>query len=93
MLHILNDDHLDDDEQENLQAIELYIDEMVSPHPDAVHRHMMDLLKFLHTKLLEHEKQVRLSGITPNNPEYLEVYTSLIRKAQTLGIHPGKITL
>lgn len=53
-------------------------------------RQFGDLLRALHAELLEQEKKEKLSGISSDSPEFLQIYTELVRKSQTLGIQPGK---
>lgn len=92
LLRILQWNSLEDDEQELLRTLDLYIDETQhEQHPDVIHRHFLDLVKNLHVHLLEQEKIAIFSGIDPASSAYLEAYTGLIQKAHTLGIPPGTL--
>ncbi len=72
----------------------MYIDETFpDQHPDIVSRQFFDLLRGLHSELLEQEKNNLLAKISPESPEYLQTYAYLINKARQLGIQPGKFSI
>lgn len=82
----------DDADAEELRTLDVYIDEILpDQHQDVVSRQVGDLIRALHEALLDDEKRRLLSGVSPESPEYLQAYTHLVRKAQQLGISPGKI--
>ena len=94
LYHVASKKPLEDDENEDLRSIELYIDETYNlSHKDVIERHFLDFLRELHTVLLAQEQEKKLSSIAPDSPEYLEVYMQIMQKSQKLGIIPGKITL
>ena len=94
LLHsVITEWSIDDTDAEELKTLDVYIDEMFpDKHPDIIQRQFFDLLRGLHTALLEKEKNNLLSSIDSSSPEYLEAYTYLVRKAMQLGIPPGNIT-
>ena len=84
----------DDSDVEELKSIDLYIDERLpDQHPEIIQKHFFDLLRVLHTRLLEEEKTRVLAGISVESPEYLTACTYLIQKSKNLGIPQGKITI
>lgn len=94
LYRIISQSELDESENEEMGIIEVYIDEnFPDRHPDIISRQFFDLLKILHSELLEQEKIQKISNIPPDSPLYLQVYTELVVKARTLGIQPGKFTL
>lgn len=94
LYHIVTKKDLDEPENEELKTIEVYIDEhFQDQHTDVIKRHFFDLLRLLHTSLLEIEKNKLLEGVDKHSQEYLETYTYLVQKAKKLGIPPGKLTI
>lgn len=87
---ILTDTPLDESDKEALSTYELYIDEtLTEPHPHIIQRHILDLIKTLHSSLLEHEKNSKLSSVSSDSEEYLQIYMEIMKKAHKLGISPG----
>lgn len=94
MYKIVTKKDLDESEQEEIKTTEVYIDEnLETSHPDVIQRQFFDLLRLIHTALLEKEKKKLLEWIDPASPEFLTTYTYLVQKSQKLGIPPGKITI
>ena len=72
--------------------MDLYIEEThTSLHPDVIERHFLDVLRAIHSELLDSEKTTLLEGLDPTSADYLSAYTRLIKKAHTLGIPPGRL--
>lgn len=91
---ILAKKELDESEIEEIKTLEVYIDEnFPDKHEDVIHRQFFDLLRLLHTALLDREREKMLSNIDPASPEFLQTYTYLVRKATALGVPPGRITI
>jgi DNA primase len=83
---------LDPTDVEALNIIDLHLEEDHSnASPELIQRAFRDIIRNLHTRLLEIEKQKLLSGIHPDSSEYLEIYTKLSQKAKILGLPPGTL--
>lgn len=94
LARIVSKTDLDESDKEEIGVIEVYIDETFpDQHPDIVSRQFFDLLRGLHSELLEQEKNNLLAKISPESPEYLQTYAYLINKARQLGIQPGKFSI
>lgn len=93
LYRIVSKNTLDESDAEEIGVIEVYIDEKFpDKHPDIVSRQFFDLLRGLHSELLERERQNLLQKISPESPEYLQTYTYLVNKARQLGVQMGKFT-
>ena len=78
---------LDPDDLETLRIIDLHLEEAhTDSHPELVERAFRDLLRSLHTSLLSLEKTKKLADIDPSSPEYLQIYSELLKKEKELGL-------
>lgn len=82
--------NLDSADTEILNIIDLHLEEdHVHANPELIQRAFRDIIRNLHARLLENEKEYILCTVDIHSPEYLEVYTKLSQKAKALGIPPG----
>ncbi len=82
--------NLDSADTEILNIIDLHLEEdHVHANPELIQRAFRDIIRNLHARLLENEKEYILRTVDIHSPEYLEVYTKLSQKAKALGIPPG----
>lgn len=80
---------LDPADVETLNIIDLHLEEDHSnASPELIKKAFRDIIRKLHARLLDREKQRLLQSIHPDSSEYIEIYTKLSQKAKTLGLPP-----
>ena len=73
--------HLDDDDREILRVLDLHLEENhTHANTELIERSFRDLLRNLNKLLLEQEKKNKLEKISPESPEYLQVYADILKK-------------
>jgi len=73
--------HLDDDDREILRVLDLHLEENhIHANTELIERSFRDLIRNLNKLLLEQEKKNKLEKISPESPEYLQVYADILKK-------------
>lgn len=91
LLRVLQGEVPDNDEDELLKTMNVYIDEtQTEQHSDIISRKFLDLIRELHVALFLNERKNTLASIDPNSNEYLEAQRQFVTKGLELGIHPSK---
>lgn len=77
--------NLDPADTERLSIIDLHLEEdHAHANPELIQRAFRDIIRNLHARLLEKEKEYLLDKVDIHSPEYLEIYTQLSQKAKKL---------
>lgn len=87
LTRVLREESLDDMTRERVSQIELYLEDT---YADSTQEKREDAfrwwIKQLHTFLFLREKDRRFRETPPEHPEFLSVYTSLLRRLKELGL-------
>lgn len=87
LIRVLRGEELDDTTNERLSLIELRLEDLHGESTTPVReKAFREWMTRLHTLLFLREKEHRFTEIPPEHPEYLSVYTSLLRRLKELGL-------
>lgn len=87
LLHKVVYGTLDSDDQELLGVLDLHLEQdHIDANPGLIERAFRDLLRSLHQVLVENEKQKKLSNISPDSSEYLQILSEIMKKEVLLGL-------